>query len=159
AEIGDLPGYRGSRPVRVGNLAAHQLQLDVFGPIVELVALLAERDAPLSSEHWRLVEGLVGAVAARWSEPDHGIWEIRRPPRHHVHSKVACWVAADRGVRIAELLGRERPDWVALRESIADDVLRHGWKDEPGAFSAAYDGHDLDAAALQVGLSGLLPGD
>jgi trehalose 6-phosphate phosphatase len=157
AEIGELPGYRGSRPVRVGNLAAHQVQLDVFGPIVELVALLAERDAPLSAEHWRLVEGLVGAVAARWHEPDHGIWEIRRAPRHHVHSKVMCWLAADRGVRIAELLGRERPDWSELRDRIADDVLRAGWKDEPGAFTAAYDGHDLDAAALAVGLSGLLP--
>jgi trehalose-phosphatase len=159
AEIGDLPGYRGSRPVRVGNLAAHQLQIDVFGPIVQLVALLAEHDAPLSSEHWRLVEGLVGAVAARWQEPDHGIWEIRRAPRHHVHSKVMCWLAADRGVRLAELYGRARPDWRELADRIAEDVLRQGWKSEPGAFGAAYDGHDLDAAALQVGLSGLLPFD
>ena len=159
AEIGELPGYRGSRPVRVGNLAAHQVQLDVFGPIVELVALLAERDAPLSAEHWRLVEGLVGAVAARWHEPDHGIWEIRRAPRHHVHSKVMCWIAADRGVRIAELLGRERPDWCELRDRIAADVLAHGWKPGPGAFTAAYDGNDLDAAALAVGLSGLLAPD
>jgi trehalose-phosphatase len=159
AEIGELPGYRGSRPVRVGNLAAHQLQIDVFGPIVELVALLAERDAPLSSEHWRLVEGLVGAVAARWQEPDHGIWEIRRAPRHHVHSKVMCWIAADRGARIAELFGRERADWRELADRIAADVLQNGWKDEPGAFVAAYDGHDLDAAALAIGLSGLLPPD
>jgi GH15 family glucan-1,4-alpha-glucosidase len=157
AEIGELPGYRGSRPVRVGNLAAQQVQLDVFGPIVELVALLAERDAPLSTEHWRLVEGLLGAVAARWHEPDHGIWEIRRAPRHHVHSKVMCWIAADRGVRIAELLGREQPEWAGLRERIAADVLERGWKGEWGAFGAAYDGHDLDAAALWVGLSGLLP--
>lgn len=160
AEISELPGYRGSRPVRVGNLAAHQLQLDVFGPIVELVALLAERDAPLSSQHWRLVEGLVGAVAARWQEPDHGIWEIRRSPRHHVHSKVMCWIAAERGVRIAELYGRERADWRELAERIAADVLQHGWKEQPGAFTAAYDGCDLDAAALAIGLSGLLaPGD
>jgi GH15 family glucan-1,4-alpha-glucosidase len=143
--------------VRVGNLAAQQVQLDVFGPIVELVALLAERDAPLSTEHWRLVEGLLGAVAARWHEPDHGIWEIRRAPRHHVHSKVMCWIAADRGVRIAELLGREQPEWAGLRERIAADVLERGWKGEWGAFGAAYDGHDLDAAALWVGLSGLLP--
>lgn len=159
-EISELPGYLGSRPVRVGNLAAQQLQLDVFGPIVDLVALLAEGDAPLSAEHWRLVEGMVGAVAARWQEPDHGIWEIRRAPRHHVHSKVMCWMAVDRGARIAETLrGAPRPDWVELRERIAADVLAHGWKDEPGAFTAAYDGHDLDAAALWVGLSGLLPPD
>ncbi len=160
AEIGELSGYRGSRPVRVGNLAAHQVQLDVFGPIVELIALLADHDAPLSSEHWRLVEGMVGAVAARWHEPDHGIWEIRRAPRHHVHSKLMCWLAADRGARIAKrLLGRERPEWCALRDRIADDVLNQGWKPELGAFAAAYDGHDLDAAALVVGLSGLLPAD
>ncbi len=160
AEIGDLSGYRGSRPVRVGNLAAHQVQLDVFGPIVDLVALLADHDAPLSSEHWRLVEGMVGAVAARWHEPDHGIWEIRRAPRHHVHSKLMCWLAADRGARIAKrLLGRERPEWCALRDQIAADVLERGWKPELGAFGAAYDGHDLDAAALGLGLSGLLPAD
>jgi trehalose-phosphatase len=160
AEIGELAGYRGSRPVRVGNLAAHQVQLDVFGPIVDLVALLAEHDAPLSSEHWRLVEGMVGAVTARWHEPDHGIWEIRRAPRHHVHSKLMCWLAADRGVGIAErLLGRKRPEWCALRDQIAADIFERGWKPEIAAFGAAYDGHDLDAAALTIGLSGLLPGD
>jgi trehalose-phosphatase len=160
AEIGELSGYRGSRPVRVGNLAAHQVQLDVFGPIVDLVSLLSDRDAPLSSEHWRLVEGMVGAVAARWHEPDHGIWGIRRAPRHHVHSKLMCWLAADRGVRIAErLLGRARPEWGALRDRIAADVLERGWKRDIAAFSAAYDGHDLDAAVLAVGLSGLLEAD
>ncbi|MEE8246359.1 MAG: trehalose-phosphatase, partial [Alphaproteobacteria bacterium] len=92
AEIAELAGYRGSRPVRVGNSASGQVQLDVFGPIVELIALLLERDAPLSSEHGRLVEAMVRAVECRWHEPDHGIWEIRRPPRHHVHSKTMCWV-------------------------------------------------------------------
>lgn len=160
AEIGELSGYRGSRPVRVGNLAAHQVQLDVFGPIVDLVALLSEHDAPLSAEHWRLVERMVGAVAARWHEPDHGIWEIRRAPRHHVHSKIMCWLAADRGAKIAERwLGRRRPEWCALRDRIAADVLQHGWKAELDAFGAAYDGHDFDAAALSIGLAGLLPPD
>jgi trehalose 6-phosphate phosphatase len=158
AEIGELGGYAGSRPVRIGNAAARQVQLDVLGPIMDLIALLIERDAPLSSDHWRLVDDVVQAVQRRWHEPDHGIWEIRRPPRHHVHSKVMCWVAVDRGVKIAErYLDRRNDDWIALRDQIADDILQHGYKPELKAFTAAYDGDDLDAAALHVGLSGLLP--
>jgi trehalose 6-phosphate phosphatase len=158
AELGELPGYAGSRPVRVGNAAARQVQLDVFGPIMELIYLLIERDAPLSSDHWRLVDDMVRAVQRRWREPDHGIWEIRRPPRHHVHSKVMCWMTADRGVKIAErFLDRRREDWIALRDEIARDVLEHGYKPSVRAFTAAYDGEDADAAALWVGLAGLLP--
>jgi trehalose 6-phosphate phosphatase len=160
AEIGDLPGYAGSRPVRVGNAAARQVQLDVFGPIVELVSLLIERDAPLSSEHWRLVDAMVQAVSRRWREPDHGIWEIRRPPRHHVHSKLMCWLTIDRAVKITQrFLDRDRPDWTELRDTIAADLLANGYKPQVGAFTAAYDDVDLDAAALWVGLSGFLPPD
>jgi GH15 family glucan-1,4-alpha-glucosidase len=142
----------------VGNGASGQVQLDVFGPIVELVHLLAEVEAPLSSEHWRLVDAMVQAVQKRWFEPDHGIWEIRKPRRHHVHSKVMCWLAVDRAISIANrFLGRSRPDWEKLRETIATDVLTKGFKPDVGAFTAAYDGTDLDAACLWVGLSGLLP--
>ncbi len=160
AEITDLSGYRGSRPVRVGNAASRQVQLDVFGPVVDLIALLLAHDAPLSSEHWRLVEAMVAAVEARWREPDHGIWEIRRPRRHHVHSKVMCWVTVDRAVRIAEVfLERETPRWIELRDAIAADVLEHGFHREVNAFTAAYDDVDLDAAALTIGLSGLLAPD
>ncbi len=159
-EVGELAGYAGSRPVRVGNAASRQVQLDVFGTIVELVYMLTERDAPLSSEHWRLVEAMVQAVEQRWFEPDHGIWEIRRPRRHHVYSKVMCWQAVDRAIRIAQrLLERETPAWEQLRGRIARDVLDQGYKREVNAFTAAYDGTDLDAASLQVGLSGLLPPD
>ncbi len=158
AELAELSGYRGSRPVRVGNSAARQIQLDVFGPIVDLVVLLLDKDAPLSSQHWRLVEAMVHAVQCRWHEPDHGIWEIRRPRRHHVHSKVMCWLTVDRAITFAQrFLDRERKDWQALRDTIAEDVLSKGYKQEVGAFTAAYDDIDLDAAALFVGLSGLLP--
>jgi len=157
AEIGELAGYAGSRPVRVGNAAAQQVQLDVFGPIMELIALLAERDAPLSTDHWRLVDQIVQAVERRWREPDHGIWEIRRPPRHHVHSKVMCWLAVDRGVKIAaRFLDRTHHDWIALRDLIEKDVLDNGFKPEVKAFTAAYDGTDIDAASLWIALSGLL---
>jgi len=157
AEITELPGYQASRPVRVGNAAARQVQLDVFGPVVALISLLLEHDAPLSSEHWRLVEAMVRAVERRWHEPDHGIWEIRRPRRHHVHSKVMCWMTVDRAIRIADtFLEREMPLWVALRKRIAEDILSNGYMDAEGAFTAAYDDTDHDAATLHVGLSGLL---
>lgn len=160
AEIGGLPGYRGSRPVRVGNAAARQLQLDVFGPIMELVAILVENGAALSTEHWRLTETIVNAVSQRWHEPDHGAWEIRLPRRHHVHSKVMCWLAVDRALRIAQAFSAQQPaEWASLRDVIADDVLKHGWNTAAGSFTAAYGDAALDAAALHIGLSGLVPGD
>ncbi len=158
AEISSLPGYRSSRPVRIGNAAATQIQLDVFGPVVELVHQLTERDAPLSSEHWRLVNAMVSAVAQRWEEPDHGIWEIRQGRRHHVHTKVMCWVTVDRACRIAEAyLGRTRRDWEALRDLIAQEVMERGWNKDVGAYTQSYGSDELDAATLEIGLSGLLP--
>ena len=156
ADISELAGYRGSRPVRVGNAAAQQIQLDVFGPITDLVALLAARAAPLSSEHWRMLEAMVGAVAHRWREPDHGIWEVRRPRQHHVHSKVMCWQTVDRALVVARYLGKRRPDWEALREQIAAEVLQNGWNRRKNAFCATYNDGEADAATLCVGLSGLL---
>jgi trehalose 6-phosphate phosphatase len=159
AEIAELAGYAGSRPVRVGNAARGQVQLDVFGPITELVWQLVLAEAPLSSEHWRLVEAMVHAVEVRWAEPDHGMWEIRKPRRHHVHSKVMCWLAVDRGIRVAErFLDRRRPAWEGLRDRIATDIARHGWNEHVGAFAAAYDSDDLDAAVLLIGLVGLVEG-
>jgi trehalose 6-phosphate phosphatase len=157
AEITELSGYAGSRPVRVGNAARGQVQLDVFGPIAELVWQLILAEAPLSSEHWRLVEAMVNAVEARWHEPDHGIWEIRKPRRHHVHSKLMCWLAVDRGVKISDrFLDRRRPAWEGLRERIAAEIANRGWNDQVGAFTAAYDAADLDAAVLLIGLVGLV---
>jgi trehalose-phosphatase len=160
AEIGELAGYRGSRPVRVGNTAVHQVQLDVFGPIVDLVARLFRADAPLSTEHWRLVEGMAEAVVERWREPDHGIWEERIAPLHHVHSKVMGWQTLDRAAALARTFrGQRRLDWEGERDAIRADVLAHGFSDQIGGFRAAYGGDAVDAATLSVGLSGLLPAD
>ncbi len=157
AEITELAGYAGSRPVRVGNAARGQVQLDVFGPIAELVWQLLLAEAPVSSEHWRLVEAMVGAVEARWHEPDHGIWEIRKPRRHHVHSKVMCWLAVDRGIRISErFLDRKKPAWEQLRQTIAEDILDKAWHKQSNAYTAAYGADDLDAASLMIGLMGLV---
>ena len=156
-EVGELSGYAGSRPVRVGNAAARQVQLDVFGPIVDLIAVLLERGAPLSSEHWRLVDAMVRAVSERWREPDHGIWEIRSRPMHHVHSKTMCWLTLDRAARISEeLLGRTRDDLRVQADEIRQEVLQRGWNEDVGAFTATYEGDTPDAAVLLVGLSGLV---
>lgn len=157
ADITELPGYGGSRPVRVGNAADGQVQLDVFGPVVDLVHVLLERGEALSSRHWHLVEAMVLAVSRRWHEPDHGIWEIRKPPRHHVYSKVMGWVTVDRAISIADqFLDREPAAWVELRDQIATDVLTHGWNEEVGSFTAAYNDENLDASVLAVGLWGLI---
>jgi trehalose-phosphatase len=157
AVIESLPGYAGSRPVRVGNLANHQVQLDVFGPVVELVKTLAEVRGELRDEDWQLVRAMAEAVTRRWFEPDHGIWEERHVPRHRVYSRVMCWVTIDRAIKLAEVYDRPIPaGWPQLRDTIAADVLQHGWNEEVQAFTTAYDGTDLDAASLFVGLSGLI---
>lgn len=157
AEIAELPGYGGSRPVRVGNAAEGQVQLDVFGHIVDLVHLLSCSGDPVSPQRWRLVQDLVLAVSRRWRHVDHGMWESRRAPRHHVHSKVMCWVAVDRAIDIARrVVDREPQAWVELRDAIADEVLDRGWNRHRRTFCAAYDDDDLDASVLAIGLTGLL---
>jgi trehalose-phosphatase len=157
AVIDTLPGYAGSRPVRVGNVASQQVQLDVFGPVVELVAALAEHRGKITDDDWRLVVSMTEAVTARWAEPDHGVWEERARPRHHVYSKVMCWVTIDRALALAAAYDREPdPAWGELRFEIAVDVLQNGWNGDVGAFTTAYDGTDLDAASLYVGISGLI---
>lgn len=166
AVIDALPGYAGSRPVRVGNAANQQVQLDVFGPIVDLIATLARaRTASgvtanaevLTDQDWDLVCAMVDAVERRWSEPDNGIWEIRGNPRHHVYSKVMCWLTVDRAITLAEAYGREAQlGWSTLRDVIRRQALDKGWSDEAQSFTAAYGGTDLDAATLHIGLSGLI---
>jgi trehalose 6-phosphate phosphatase len=157
AEISDLPGYAGSRPVRVGNASDGQIQLDVFGCIVELVHLLARRGAPLSAEHWHLVESMVSAVSHRWKERDHGMWEVRTAPRHHTYSKAMCWLTLDRAIDVSvSFRGSVERSWEDLRETIRSEVLEQGWKPRVGAFTAAYEGEDLDAAVLALGLFGLV---
>ncbi len=157
-EIADLPGFAGSRPVRVGNAADGQFSLDCFGAIVDLVHVIASEGAEITPDHWRLVEAMVLAVSHRWQEADHSIWEIRRAPRHHVYSKVMCWVAVDRAIALSErFLDRPPAAWNQLRDDIAADVLANGWNERRGTFTGTYGGDDLDASTLMIGLSGLLP--
>ncbi len=157
AVIDSLPGYAGSRPVRVGNLADQQVQLDVFGPVVELIAHLAQATGRVRDVDWDLVKAMAEAVSHRWFEPDHGIWEERDVPRHHVYSKVMCWVTLDRALKLATAYGRVADSsWEPLRDQIAQDVIKNGWHPDVQAFTTAYEGSDLDAASLHVGLSGLI---
>ncbi|HWG98539.1 MAG TPA: trehalose-phosphatase [Pilimelia sp.] len=160
AVIETLPGYAGSRPVRVGNLANRQLQLDVFGPVADLIAAVADARGAVREEEWRVLEAMVQAVERRWHEPDHGLWEARLPPRHHVYSKVMCWLTVDRALHVVRRHGGcDRPEWVALRDRIGAHVLEHGWHPEVGAYTVAYNDADMDASSLWIGLSGLLPDD
>jgi trehalose-phosphatase len=157
AIIESLPGYAGSRPVRIGNAADHQVQLDVFGPIAELIHALSESQGSLSAAHWDLMVQMASAVLARWHEADHGIWEARRAPRHHVYTKVMCWVTLDRALRTAARHGRDpEPSWAPTAATIRDEVLREGWDHTASSYTVAYDSPDLDAAVLHIGLSGLL---
>ena len=160
AVIETLPGYAGSRPVRVGNAANRQVQLDVFGPIADLLLDVAEVRGGLDEWEIELMANMVRAVSRRWHEPDHGIWEARIPPRHHVYSKVMGWLTVDRALQLGERFGVPvEPEWYALREKIAENVLTQGWHEEVGAFTVAYGVPDMDASSLWVGLSGLLADD
>ena len=160
AVLPTLNGYRGSRPVRIGNLAEHQLQLDMFGPIMQLVHRLTTEGVVLADRHWQLVQAIVEAVARRWRDADHGIWEIRRAPEHHVHSRMMCWLALDRAVQIASAANRHAPEeWAKERDAVRDDILTYGWNDRIEAFSAVYGGDEVDAAVLAVATCGFLPPD
>jgi len=168
AVLDSLPGYAGSRPVRVGNAANQQVQLDVFGPIVDLISELAHRREErgvahaqaLTDRDWELVCAMVLAVERRWFEPDHGIWEIRDNPRHHVYSKVMGWLTVDRALTLAEKFGRPAGEgWAELRREIAEEVKEKGWNEDVQSYTAAYDGTDLDAATLFIGLTGLVDPD
>ncbi len=160
AVIDTLPGYAGSRPVRVGNAANRQVQLDVFGPITDLVAAVTARRGTVRNREWRCVQAMVRAVGRRWRDPDHGIWEARLAPRHYVHTKVMCWLTVDRALRVQEARGEVLDAaWLDLRARIRDDVLERGWNEAAGAFSVAYGCPEMDASSLWVGLSGLLPDD
>jgi trehalose-phosphatase len=160
AVIDTLPGWAGSRPVRVGNLANHQLQLDVFGPVADLLAAVADQRGSVREEEWRVLESMVEAVDRRWHEPDHGLWEARLPPRHHVYSKVMCWMTVDRALHMVRRHGDgDRREWAELRDRIGHNVLEHGWHAEAGAYSVAYGYEEMDASSLWIGLSGLLPDD
>jgi GH15 family glucan-1,4-alpha-glucosidase len=155
-ELPHLAGHRDSHPVRIGNAAVKQLQLDCYGQLLQAAYLFGRAGGQLTAENWRFLNGLAEIVCERWRRPDQGIWEIRDDPRHFVHSKVNCWLALDRAVRAASHLGLPAPveRWEAERDEIRryllEDVAADGWFPQAIGFAVA------DASTLLVSAYGMV---
>jgi GH15 family glucan-1,4-alpha-glucosidase len=157
-ELDHLPGYAGSRPVRVGNAAAGQRQLDVLGEVVD-AAYLVRDDTDFSPAVADLLVALADRAAAGWAEPDSGMWEARDAERHYTSSKVLCWVALDRAVRLADRLGphADPERWAVARDKVRAAVLAEAWSDELGGYAGAFGSDEPDASVLLLPLVGFLP--
>jgi GH15 family glucan-1,4-alpha-glucosidase len=160
-QLDHLVGYRGSRPVRIGNAAARQFQLDVYGEVLDTAHLWRKAGGAIGPELWSFLQECVRCIGERWRDPDEGIWEARGGPRHYVHSKAMCWVGIDRAIKIAEALGEgaSLDGWGQLRDEIRDDVLENGFDREQGAFVQAYGSRSLDASAMLLPLVGFIRAD
>jgi GH15 family glucan-1,4-alpha-glucosidase len=159
-EVPWLPGYEASTPVRIGNAAVEQLQLDVYGEVLDTLYLSRERGLPAEEHAWDLQRAMMDFLEAQWREPDEGLWEVRGPRRHFVHSKVMAWVAADRAVRTLETHPHFEGDigrWRAMRETVHREVCRHGYDADRNTFTQFYGSHELDAATLLIPRLGFLP--
>ena len=158
-EVPWLPGYEGSAPVRVGNAAFGQLQVDVFGEVMDALHHARAGGLDVSEEGWRLQRALVAHLESVWEKPDEGIWEIRGARQHFTHSKVMAWVAVDRAIKSATRFGLDGPvaHWRALRRRIHDDVCSNAFDRALGAFVQAYGSKQLDASLLLMAMVGFLP--
>jgi GH15 family glucan-1,4-alpha-glucosidase len=158
-ELAWLPGYGGAAPVRVGNAAAQQFQLDIYGEVMDMLHLARSVGLEPEPHVWQIQKALVAFVAAQWTEPDEGIWEIRGPRRHFTHSKVMAWVAIDRAVKAVERFGLKGPldEWRRLRDQIHAQVCSAGFDARRGCFVQHYGSSDLDASLLLMPLVGFLP--
>jgi alpha,alpha-trehalase len=152
-----LPGWRDSRPVRVGNGAWTQRQLDVYGELLSAAHRLKDRLGELEPPVRHLFRDLADAAAERWREQDQGIWEVRGPPRHFLHSKLLCWLALDCAVSLApQLDGGEPKRWSRTRDEIRRAILEEGWSDEAGAFTQTFGSNELDASVLLMPIVGFI---
>jgi GH15 family glucan-1,4-alpha-glucosidase len=160
-ELPHLRGWRDSRPVRVGNGAWDQVQLDVYGELLNSIYLYREQIGDLHPEIQAFVADLADTAARRWRETDSGMWEMRGEPRHHLSSKVLCWTALDRAVKLAPQLGgyAKVAEWEAARDEIRAAVLERGWSEEKQAYAQSFDSDELDAAQLLMPILGFLPAD
>jgi GH15 family glucan-1,4-alpha-glucosidase len=160
-ELPHLRGWRGSRPVRVGNGAWDQRQLDVYGELLGAAQRLVEQLGRIDAVTRGFLVAAADTAARRWREPDQGIWEVRGAPRDFLYSKLMCWVALDRAVAMADLLGaKDRVEaWTAARDEIRAAMLEHGWSESAGAYTQAFGVDDLDASNLMLAITGFLPGD
>jgi GH15 family glucan-1,4-alpha-glucosidase len=160
-ELEWLAGYEGSKPVRIGNDANRQFQLDVYGEVIDLLFTSQRFGVEHTPDEWQLVKAIVGVVEARWREPDRGMWEIRGEPQHFTFSKVMAWVALDRAVKAVEQFGVDGPleRWRAVRDEIHADVCARGFDAERKTFTQSYGSRALDASTLLVSTVGFLPPD
>ena len=154
-----LEGYRGSKPVRIGNGAATQLQMDIFGEVMVALATFHRAGGKITRPMWTTIESFVNAVINNWRRPGRGLWEMRGKPRHFVNSKVMCWLAMDRAIALAEALQKpvDLESWRALREEIHADVLANGWNERLQSFVQYYGADYTDAALLMMPMVGFLP--
>jgi GH15 family glucan-1,4-alpha-glucosidase len=154
-----LRGYADSRPVRIGNAAAEQLQLDVYGEVADVMYQAHRAGLQPDTDEWSLTKAVVAAVEKRWSEPDRGLWEVRGPCRPFVHSKVLAWVALDRAICAIEQFGLDGPvdRWRALRDQIHAEVCAKGYDPKRETFTQSYGSEEIDASALLIPLVGFLP--
>ena len=158
-ELEWLPGYEQSLPVRVGNAASRQLQLDIYGEVLDAGYQTLAHGIKGDPNAWSLLRNMLAWLEDGWRKADAGIWEVRGPARHFTHSKVMAWVAFDRAVRFHDQFGREGPvdRWRALRDEIHAEVLDRAWSEKAQAFSQSYDSDELDASSLLMPLVGFLP--
>lgn len=154
-----LAGYENSRPVRIGNAAYQQYQLDVYGELINSLYLAQLYGVPMDDAAWRVESALITYLETGWREPDEGIWEVRGPRRHFTHSKVMAWVAFDRMIKLAEdsKLAAPVDRWRKIRSEIHDEVCTRGIDPERGCFKQHYDANELDASLLMIPLVGFLP--
>jgi GH15 family glucan-1,4-alpha-glucosidase len=163
-ELPHLSGYENSKPVRIGNAAYKQKQNDIYGILVDVIYQLFHlftTSLEHSEELWTITRNIIKVVETNWQKPDKGIWEIRHSTKHFTFSKVLCWVAADRGIKIAELLHQKEyiQSWSRLRDRIKNDILKNAWSEKKQSFTQAYGIEDLDASALLMESFGFLDGD
>jgi GH15 family glucan-1,4-alpha-glucosidase len=160
AELGWLPGYEASRPVRTGNAASGQLQLDVWGETLDALFLARQAGLPADADAWALQVALMNHLESAWREPDNGLWEVRGDRQHFTHSKVMAWVAADRMARSVRTHGLPgpAPRWEAIRDQIHHDVVTHAFDADRNTFTQAYGSAALDASLLLIPRVGFLPG-
>jgi GH15 family glucan-1,4-alpha-glucosidase len=158
-ELDWLPGYEGSAPVRIGNAAYSQFQLDLYGELMDTMYQARRNGLHPDENAWRVERALMDYLESAWKEPDNGIWEVRGPQRHFTHSKVMAWVAVDRMIKSAERFGLEGAveRWRALRSEIHEEVCVRAFNRERNAFVQYYEGNDLDASLLMIPLVGFLP--
>jgi GH15 family glucan-1,4-alpha-glucosidase len=160
-EIPWLPGYQGSVPVRIGNAASKQIQLDVYGEVMDTLHLARQADLNSHPQSWPLQKTMLKFLSSQWRKPDEGIWEVRGEPRHFTHSKVMAWVAFDRSIKDAEQFKLDAPieDWRRICEEIRADVCERGYDRRINSFIQSYGSSDLDASLLLIPQVGFLPAD